>query len=88
MLMSSAKLMMMMANGKMMTPINKKVQMPDISAPGSVMLYQRIKRKGWLQQERGQKGGARTSQERFFWRAGDAKSQEGKSSTQRKVKPE
>ena len=40
MLRNAAK-MMMITNGKMMTPINHKVQMPNISAPGSVMLYQR-----------------------------------------------
>ena len=44
MLMSSAKLMMIMVNGKMMTPINRKVRMPDTSAPGSVVLY--LRRKG------------------------------------------
>ena len=40
MLRNAAK-MMMITNGKMMTPINQRVQTPDISAPGSVMLYQR-----------------------------------------------
>ena len=38
MLMSSAKLMKMIANEKMMTPIG-----PDISAPGLVILYQHRK---------------------------------------------
>ena len=44
--MSSAKLMMriMMANGKMMTLVSRKAQMPDFFAPGSVMPYQRRKR--------------------------------------------
>ena len=44
MLKNATKLMMIMANGKMMTPINRKVRMPDTSAPGSVVLY--LRRKG------------------------------------------
>ena len=34
-------MMIMVTSGKVMTPINHKVQMPNISAPGSVMLYHR-----------------------------------------------
>ena len=37
----NAAKMMMITNGKLMTLINQRVQMPDISAPGSVMLYKR-----------------------------------------------
>ena len=37
-------MMMMMAYGKMITLVSQKAQMPDFSAPGSVMLYQRRKR--------------------------------------------
>ena len=38
---------------------------------------------GWLQKERGQRGGARTPQKGLFRRSGDTETEEGESSTQK-----
>ena len=69
--------MMMVTNGKMMTPIG-----PDITAPVNAEEAQ-----GWLPKERGRKCGARTPQTGLARRLGDTETEEGKSRTQRKVKP-
>ena len=69
--------MMMVTNGKMMTPIG-----PDITAPVNAEEAQ-----GWLPIERGRKCGARTPQKSLFRRSGHTETEEGKSSTKRKVTP-
>ena len=86
--MSSTKLMMMMANGKMMTPINQKVQMPDISAPGSVILYQRRRSQRMATERKRPKRLRQDAAKGLFRRSGDTETEEGKSSTQKKEKPE
>ena len=86
MLRNTAK-MMMVANGKMMTLIG-----PDIMQPGSVILYQVLSTQkkltdGYRKKEaKGAAPGCRPKG--LFRRSGDTEYKEGKSSTQRKVKPE
>ena len=65
--------MMMVTNGKMMTPIG-----PDITAPVNAEEAQ-----GWLPKERGRKCGARTPQKGLFRRSGDTETEQGESSTQK-----